>query len=87
MSLGFVSFGQKKKKKKNDDDDDYYVDFQWKQRLVIERAKLSICRKSTPLKSLNFAANLGLNARLNREEIVSQNAGAFKKWKTLMGTL
>jgi hypothetical protein len=53
----------------------------------IVTAKLSKSRKCIRLKSLTLAASLELNTRFNREIKSSQNVGAFKIWKTLMGTL
>jgi len=61
--------------------------FEWKELIDIDTATLSKSRKCSRLKSLNIAANLGLNTRLNRDIRISQNCGSFKICKHLMQTL
>jgi len=43
------------------------LNFEWKELIDIDIAKLSTSRKCSRLKSLNIAANLFLNTRLNRD--------------------
>jgi len=60
--------------------------FQRKGLIDIDIAKLRKSRKFNRIKSLNFAANLGLNKRLNRDIRISKYCGAFKICKYLIRT-